>query len=293
MKKLKFETEYGKIEMRIGPPYVLSSLNCDNATLSVQTEGYIGTDGEREIETLYDARIVEVKGYISAKSKQELEKLRQNLVRVLNGKDSGTLTVSSGRNTYTARARPTATPNFGDEKQNFLNFTCEFKIPSFYWKRKLPAGNTFYLFKRENMATTDTVITNGAVLTERTSGGVINNSGDTVGDMVITLYRPVGSGEIATQSAGSDIIVISNETTGQKMTINHSMAEGESVVIDTENTTVKSFLGEVETNILHQLDGEFMKLPLGENKIKVTNIATDSVLILTAEYYDKLKGVGM
>ena len=288
MKRVKFQTEKGKIEFFIGNSYVLTSIDPDDSEFDTQTETYIGTDGETEIESLYRARTVTVKGYITAQNQAHLERLKRNMIRLLNGKDTGTLTLISNGNEFFAESRAESLPSFGDVIQNMQSFICYFKIPSFYWKRTDKRGNVKQVYKRINMITQDVDISNGVVLTKRISEGSIVNNGDTAGDMIITIVC-----NFAGTSSESGSVIIENLTTGEKMTVKHKLVTGEKIIINTETSSIKSYVNGTVTNILHKLEGDFIKLPVGSNVIKVTNNNEDADISLTVEYYDKLAGVGI
>ena len=290
MKRVIYKIDSGELDFRIGGDYVLSSIDTDDGDADVQTESYIGSDGEDVQEVLYNARSVEIKGYIRAQNAMHLQLLREKLVRLCDMKKNGTLTVVSGGRQYIANARPESLPTFGDVKQYMQNFVCMFSIPKFWWKKKNPGGNVMNAFSRSDLITSETVFEEGGnILTRRIGGGTIVNRGDTAGDVIITIVC-----NIAAPSADSVIKIIHTLPDGSEteMTINHDMSTGETVVIDTERSTIKSYIDGDEVNILHKLDGDFVKLPVGENTFTVLNSLGGDIAV-KIEYYDRFAGVGI
>lgn len=289
MKIVSFETEKGKISFLRYGDYVLTDVDTDEADTETQTESFINTDGETELETLYSARTVTVKGYIRAQNQYALEKKRREMMRIINGKDTGRLTVKSITGEYFAQSRPETLPTFGDTVQHMQSFICYFKIPAFYWKKITPGGNVKVLFERIDKIDKNATLADGLVFTERICKGNIQNNGDIVGDVIITIKQ-------ASQSARSrasieDVLTVSNLTTGESMVINHTITEDEIVVIDTSKSTIKSIKGDTVTSILHKLEGDFIKLAIGDNVIKVDS---ENVNVnMTVEYYDRMAGIGI
>lgn len=289
MKTVSFETEKGKITFMKYGDYVLTDVDTDEADTETQTEAFINTDGETELETLYSARTVTVKGYIRAQNQYELEKKRRKMIRIINGKDSGRLTVKSFAGEYFAQSRPETLPTFGDIVQHMQSFICYFKIPSFYWKKSAPGGNVKPLFERIDKIDKSSTLADGLVFTERICKGNIQNNGDTVGDMIITIKQTPSSVRLRTNI--EDVLTVSNLTTGESMIINHTVTEGEIIIIDTAKSSIKSINGDTVTNILHKLEGDFIKLAIGDNVIKVDS--ENLKINMTVEYYDRMAGIGI
>lgn len=289
MKIVNFETEKGKISFFKHGDYVLTSVETDAADTETQTEAFINTDGESELETLYNSRTVTVKGYIRAQNQIHLEKLRREMIRLINGKDTGKLTVKSVSGEYFAQSRPETLPTFGDVVQYMQSFICYFKIPSFYWNKISPRGNVRTLFLRIDKIDKNSTLADGLVFTERICEGNVQNNGDTVGDMIITIKQ--ASAIARSRAHADDVLTVSNLTTGESMIINHTLTEGETIIIDTAKSSVKSIKDDTITNILHKLEGDFIKLAIGDNVIKADSENLN--INMTIEYYDKLAGLGI
>lgn len=105
-------------------------------------------------------------------------------------------------------------------------------------------------------------ITLPAVATERTSAVSLQNKGDMDVYPVITI----------TADESSDGLVISNITSGESITLNKEIAEGETLVFDVANRDITS---DIDGNCLNYMSddtilGDF-KLNKGNNEVVVTN----------------------
>ena len=281
MKKVIFDTGIKRIEFGLDGPYILTNIKTDDFDISVQSENYPDTDGETESELLYNSRVVPIKGYIRADEIDSLSELRKRLVSVCNGKQSGKLIVMHDDKTYFSIARPRISPSFGDEIQNYQEFSLEFKLPEFYW-RQIKPDSFIALYKRTDLI--ENTFTLPCVFTSRISKNTIHNLGDVPSDMLITVTC------VSDTAQTGNVIQIKNNTTGDVLKIKYDMTVGETITVNTADCSVSS---SIAGDILHKMtvDSDFYKLPVGESEIEASSSGGN--LNEQLEHYDTFVGVGL
>lgn len=251
-----FATGDKKIHIGFGKYMYTSVTGLNDGTITRQSNQYANMDGVEYTESLYEPRFVTVSGYIRANNREEVLKLRQNMVNILNGKDAGRLVYCTGNHKYFAEAIPDL-PVFGNLIQNILPFTLYFNLPKFYWMDAKEAKE--YILNIEPSLIFP--VTFPTAFSSVTNRKTVVNSGQTGADMVIT---------ITCVNDTDGVITISNNTTGKYIKISHNMVRGEVITIDTAKYAV---ISNVSGNILHKVsDGDFFKLACGANDLQVSGV---------------------
>lgn len=257
MERFKFVTSKGTIVFGSESGYVFTGHEgMNDGEVQRQESTYINIDGAEYSNPVYAPRFCTINGYIRAENDTHLQRLRAEMYRILNGKDSGILWYNINGRTYFAEAVPDL-PKMSVPMQSKTSFAAFFHLPSFYWKN----ANTVKkdLYKRTDKISTPFMLP--MVFTERTSGADAMNGGNVEAPCIIKIV-----------CAGSAIerkdaeITIKNETSNEVIKLDYDIRSGEVITINTaEFTAESSMFG----NILHKVreSSDFFKLKCGNNHI--------------------------
>lgn len=281
MEAFKFVSPRGTLDFSLASKYVFTSVEgLNGASTTRQENTYAGLDGADYTDILYQPETLTIKGFICAGSRQELVSLRANLFWILNGKDSGTLFYQVGSKQYFTEAQ-TVKPLTGERMQNILPFTVYFERNKVLWKRNI--AHNYDIYRRENKL--KTTFTLPCAFSTRDTVTTVYNAGDLPADCIITIAGITPSAKTGTQG-----IEIKNNTTGEGIYLDCAVEQGETITIDTGNTTV---ISTTRGNIMNHLLSEsvFFKLPLGESEIEAVNKNPANELAAAIQYYHVVLGV--
>lgn len=263
MEYFEFILDGERLHIGMGKYMYTSVEGLNDGTITRQSNQYANMDGVEYTESLYEPRLVTINGYIRGANDEEILKLRQKMMNILNGKKQGNLVYHTGSHEYFSPAMPDL-PVFGERVQNILPFALYFNLPKFYW----------YDAKTVNedvLRVTPALIFPVTFPTEFSSvvnRKIVVNSGQTDADMIVTI---TGVNDI------SDMITITNHTSGAYLQIDHDMIRGEVITIDTANYSIVS---SEDGNILHKIvAGDFFKLVCGANDIEVSGVYGGDVTV--------------
>ena len=285
MKKFIYEDSDNKIEISLNGPYVYSSSDLNGYTLTQVTEKFPNTDGEEVGEVLYEPRSINIKGYLRANSKAELEKLRYNLHKIFDGKTFGRLRYVNGTNKFYANVKAEKSVEFGTSTGFMQTFIIYLKIHDFYWKRY-----------RHNYADVNTVLSvkqdviHGSfalpcVWTEIYNRKTVVNSGDVKVGMIITL-----KGKSGTENQGKGIEII-NHSTNEHLTVKYDCIKDDMLVIDSKDFMVY-LNNEKSLQLVDENNGsDFFCLQVGKNDIEIVNYCTDNELEVSLGFTEMYRSV--
>ncbi len=248
----------------------VSGLEPVELSRSVQT--YIGEDGCVENSSQYVQRIITISGDLKTdeNSKNEI----RNAMRVLSRKC--TLLIEDMRMARCIEVNA-ATFTLGKKHSKYQTFVIQATCDYPHFSDRMASDGV--LFKREELLSSTSILP--TVLSRRISSCTINNMGDLKIYPVITIIK---TDNVVRESE----ILIENKTTGKKVLINKSMANGEKIVIDIKNRKITS---NIDGNILGTLDiycslSEFM-CELGENEISATVGGEQAGLQILISFYNE------
>lgn len=259
--------------------YIYNYFNPNDGDTSYQSDVPLGYDGEIISNISYNSRVVNVKGNIWGNTEQELYNARQELFNKCNGKTKGILTYFDGFKLYRAAA-VASVPSCGDYRESLCTFNVNFTLYNFFWEDA--DISSLIVFTRTNGNFTNDKFTLPCVFTSRKAGTAILN--DTEFDIypIITIE--------SSNAANSYPIKITNETTGEEITISgYSIPKGEVITIDCEKYTAVNGSGVSIINYFN--DFENWRIVKGENVIKATSNNSSSGIDIKIQYRKKYVGV--
>ena len=231
---------------------------------------YAGIIGhEKNTETI-PSRVMTISGDISEKAQKSLSMSRA--MRILN--TDGELTIQTGNKVRRARVRTLDfTP--AERKSVFKSFVLQIEadIPYFFGMDTLK----YNIFSREGLLSSPFVLP--CAFGRRNTYADIFNSGDVECEPVLEIYKPLT--EDTAEYAGP--LVLLNETTGAKITLNHIMTTRETVVIDIPNRKITS---DVYGNLLNNisLDTILRDFILKTGKNRVSFESDDKTLVVSCSF---------
>lgn len=289
MDRLTYKTKYGQVVFGCGP-YMFSELDGVNSPeVTRQTESVIDSDGQFIVQTYYPSKTITINGYIKSENRTELNALKRQLVCMCDCKTDGLLYYEKGNRTYFTEVIPNSFPEFGDEIQHMTTFSVSLNAYRIYWKKSAETAD--YVYKRfKNVQTTFTL---PCVFTVRKNKNSFTNYGDLPCEFICSIIGISDSEDVSAQtlSNGSQTgFALINSSTGEKLVINHDIAIGETVTVDTANFAITS---SVSGNLLHKLqrDCEFFKLAPGESEIEVTNYNLGRNIVARFSFNETYVGV--
>lgn len=217
---ITFENELGSIHMSGGSKGMWRITNAEGlypVQYDAQTVSMSGQDGQKTLSLASMARTISLKGDISAKeSPQILTKASEIFSR------SGYIKIVKGTKKRKIAARCTAfipEREYGGIRQFVLQFICDDPFFTDFEE------NNIYIQTVEKLLYGGFTLGDGIIFSTGNSSAVINNMGTKATQPVIEISNPL------TDMAGSRITV-SNETTGQKLTLNIKVGGDDLLVID-------------------------------------------------------------
>lgn len=255
--------------------YILQSVtNIETGNSVKRKVEYIDTDGIEYKDIYYTERTFEISGHIKANNEIEMVTLKRKLIKACSLKKEFQLEYFNRKDRYIANCFFTTLPTFEKRKKWWLPFKLYLSIPSFFWQSYREFYPDLFIYK-------DTVkdkFTLPCVFTERIDGAVIYNHGDCE---TFPIFEIVNESEVSNSS-----ILILNKTLGKKIFVNYSLSNGETVIIDTFNSTVTSNLnGNITPKI--SLDTVFFPFEIGKNEIECVSIGN----LVRARYRERFLGV--
>lgn len=228
-----------------------------DVSIDVQTKGSPYIDGVIYLDSYLEPRFIDLEVVIRGDSYEEVRSKRVEMVSKLNPKlGEGKLTYISGDIVREIPATLESIPFFPDKEgrgerwqRSRLSFIC----PNPYWLspkiEEEPAFKPLFKFPFEGRFQL------GLQRVDRD----IYNDGDSELPVVIEFY------------GASEVPQIVNKTTGEFIRISKPLKEGETLIVNTENSSVlyKDDKTGVVENVFHWLDpsSTFFKLQLGSNNI--------------------------
>ncbi|MBP2116587.1 hypothetical protein J2Z45_000135 [Cohnella lubricantis] len=238
-------------------------------------------DGSSVVAVQMPNRLVTLTGTVMAGSREEMYELRRRLSRVLNPKlGAGRLVYENDYRSYAADAIPDEAPVFTNRFSNHHGFTASFTCPDPFWRdveeatkdlKSLTGGLTFPL----------KLGTRFALIGYR---GVFENEGDVETPIRIRYTGPAVNP------------VVENETTGEYIKINTTLAATDVLEITTafgrKRVEVVAADGS-RTNVFHWIDlgSTFFGLQPGENILKYSSDnAEDDISTVTVYWNNRYGG---
>ena len=292
---LTFINEYGKILFGSGK-YIITNIDGVNRPeIQRQETSIIDTDGKKIVRTSYTSKTVTVNGYIRANDKNELYALKLELTRILDCKTEGKLVYEVDNKKYFTEAITQECPIFGDVIQNFVPFTVMFTAFNIYWKTVKQTKENVYERIAGIPEKSDGTFTFPCVFSYRKSKKMFFNKGNLSCDFVCEIRGVSETDELVAAAANTNETPtagfrIMNNTTGEYMIINHDVAIGETVLV---NTAEFSVLSSKDGNILHKLQNgtDFFKLAPGKSEIEVTNFNTANNIMVNLSFHETYREV--
>lgn len=260
--------------------YIASVSGLGIAPVSVTATVFSGLAGAKTEVIRFSQRTVILSADIP-KRNYDFDIFYGDMLRILS--DKGELFVYSKRKKRRIEAfvsNISEGKSQGDFKRIVITFTCD--SPYFTDFEKV---NVSLLTINKHL---ETEFILPLVFSERVSRAVVTNSGDITAEPVITFKNGVDGA----YDAGG-YLVISNETTGQFVTLNYYPAPGETVTIDISNRTITSDSGANLINFISdETDLSEFRLALGENVVSAESNVTNNRVFVGCSFYNRyIEGV--
>lgn len=245
--------------------YMLTNVSGNTSGGVRRTETtYVDTDGAEIDDVLFQYRVIDISGFISCLSNQELERRIRELNKAFNPKRKAVLEYFNGSRWYKANVIPDKLPDYVKINNYSCTFTAYLNMYEFYWMSYSDIQSN--LFKRKDLI--NGTFTLPCVFTKRVDEADILNNGDAETFPKIKIQ--------CVDDAPDEQIVIQNSTNGQKLTINYKMSIGEILEIDCYNHTIHS---SISGNIIDKIkvDSDFISYEPGLNHITATGCGTSII----------------
>ncbi len=240
---------------------------------------YIDMDGTKTRDFFFEERILTIEGHLLFDSLEERKYLRRSFIRAMNPKlDPAPLIYWDGTERYYMMARGDALPSWGDFMFGAEQFTAYLSVPDYYLLSY--EEHNVDIYHRTNLLSSP--FTLPCVATERVSEAYVTNRGDVAAECVIDVLC------LSDQQSGGGVSV-SNETTGECITLSYVMTEGERIEIDMGRCTVTS---SKSGNIINAVDSgsDWFLLACGTNHISAHGASGQDISV-RVRYRDKYLGV--
>lgn len=278
MFKLIFTNSAGESVELFDRPYRLTKVEgLGDVEADVQMQKAPYQDGESLIDTVLEPRYMSLELKIVGDDLADVEAKRRKLAAVFNPKlQLGTLKYIRDDMVRQIQVVAESVPSFPDGSTNrgrTLQKALIFLMaPNPYWKStrvtEEPAFEPRFRFP----------IRGPFIMGVQRTDWLIFNDGDAPAPLQIDFYGP------------ADSPYIENKTTGEFIKINRRLGEGETLKIDTSNTSVIFISSDgVETNVFNWLDlgSTFFELQVGENDITCRCAISNNMKDFDI-YYNKL-----
>lgn len=233
--------------------------NTDGGTVSRKEISYVDTDGYEITDILFNARTIEIYGFLTASTKEEFEALKQKLIVACNPKKKTLLQYFAHSVSYSANCYPAQLPSFNKINNKSAEFTVYIDLYEFYWLSLENLLNP--VFEQRDMISSS--FTLPAVFSQRINEAEIINDGCAPAYPVFEIYRV---GEFLEEN-----ILIRNDTTGQCITLNYIPELDEKITID---CYLRKITSSVNGNIIDKItsDSDFIRYDEGVNKITANGV---------------------
>ncbi|MBH0166281.1 phage tail family protein [Fictibacillus sp. 7GRE50] len=258
MRRLTFENSRGdSIEFYLSPFFINSLTGIGEVTTDLQSQKSPFQDGDTYIDTLLQPRFINLEGEILESSVSENKDRRRELTRICNPKlGLGKITFEMDGEVKEINGTLDGGVFFPERGENhYQNFMITWKCPNPYWKSlnitEEPTFEPLFQFPFEG------TFEMGMQRDKR----IIINDGDAPAPVLIEFYGPAVSP------------IITNNTTGEYIKVNKTLAEDEFMRVDTTpgNKSVEFVApdGTVK-NVFNWIDlgSTFFQLSIGENEIE-------------------------
>lgn len=252
-----------------------------DVSIDVQTKGSPYIDGVIYLDSYLEPRFIDLEVVIRGDTYDEVRSKRANLVNTLNPKlGIGKLTYISGDTVREIPATLESVPTFPDMEgrgKRWQRSKVSFICPNPYWLSPFieeePAYKPLFTFP---------VSAPFLIGIQRTDRDIYND-GDSELPFIIEFY------------GAAEVPQIHNKTTGEFIIINKPLAEGETLVVNTEKSTVvyvNDITGEKQ-NVFHWIDPDstFFKLQLGENMISCNCAQSNKSKDFNVYYQKRYAGI--
>lgn len=271
---ITFENELGSIRITGGGGgtwQLIEAEGLDNVQYDAQTAYMSGREGRVTTAMQSLERSISLKGDIIAKNSSAL---LTKVAQILG--NEGRLKIVSGTKKRMINARCTAfvpERELGGIRPFVMQFICDDPFFTDLDKKELDLAT----IERLLYGTLD--LTDGIVFSTARTSAIITNSGAKRAEPVVAICS-------LTDTLG-DVITLTNHTTEQKLTLNTSLLQGDTLMIDVPNRTV-TLNGETRFDILS--DDSFLSefyLDVGNNQVSVTTNRNGDRLVASVDYYNK------
>lgn len=285
MRRLMFENSRGEqIEFYLSPLLIESLEGISEVDADVQGQESPYQDGDTYIDTRLQPRFIDLEGAITKTSLKDIKEIRRHVLRVCNPKlGLGKITLELDGDTKEITGVLDGSPVFPERRRDvFQKFTVNWKCPDPYWqdpnqvsralrayegKFTLPFTLPFRLGKQGDRTT-------------------LVNEGDVPAPVQIDLQGPVTNPKIT------------NETTGEFMQINGSIAADEVLHIDTspghkriEVYNGNNFVRSVFGRLAYEAGASFWQLEIGENDVSYVADEGNSKAIVAVSWKNRYSGI--
>ncbi len=266
-----------KISSEADTGFILYNIT-DTAETEFQEDPYIFKDGSAVSNFHYAMRTLCIEGNIWAESREEVTRLKREMLRRCNGKTKDKLFYTDNGERFFAYA-VAEIPTFGRFEGNALPFTVNFTLYDFYWY--LADAFCVFIADKTNFITSDNFAL-PMIFTSYTSRQTVCNEED------FSIYPTVKIKN--TGAAKTDDIKVLNETTGVEVVITGvSLVENDLLTIDCQNLTAQNQSGENLLNFCNEF--EDFCLASGDNVIFAESNDEDGEIRVAIEYFVPRVGV--
>ncbi|SDM14606.1 phage distal tail protein [Sediminibacillus halophilus] len=271
MRRITYENARGEEIVFYLSPLVIESLTgIGEVDAEVQGQKSPYQDGDTYIDSLLQARYIDLHGKITKTKLSEIKQLRKEIIRVCNPKlGLGKIVLELDGDVKEIEGVLESVPTFPEKRQNpFQEFLVSWKCPDPYWKDPQEVSRALKAYEGKFTFPFNFPVEFG-IEGDSTS---IYNEGDVETPVQINIQGPVSNP------------MVKNRTTGDYIRIWRTLSADEVLHIDTnqQNKRVEIYLnGSVIQKAWGYLDdySELFKLIPGQNKISyVADSSTDNAI---------------
>ncbi len=267
-------------------PFFLLGLDCNSIGTSADTYQPMGIHGQKTRTVLYNPRtIVATFGIIGIEdnrySTKRLQKMWQEIGRIMLPDHDGTITVENEIGTYRITARPLSLPDMEKVLISYGKFKVEFVADNPFWETE----TKFVCRIGEVVKNAKYPLTYPIVYGKFFTEAIIDN--DT------NLQLPIVF-EITTEAP---FIKITNLTTGEFIQIDKALGKNQTMTVDTEDCSVVIRTFDDDGNLINEENANYrltidstpdMTLIQGINKFEIENGAADNKVLASMTYRKRL-----
>lgn len=290
MQKLIYQNIYGQQAVFLHKPYVLCKLRGMGLS-DVDVKAFAGAyqDGESVTGLLRDGRKVKLTLHLMADSRQEMYRLRSELIGILSpdlafdGENRARLIYENDFGRWWTWAVPEKGLDWGDRKQNVHpSVTLTFRCESPYW---FSVGKNVVDFRARDNGLTFAMTFPFKLGSKRFQQNA-RNDGQAETPVEITIWGKGEKPTLVNERTGAKIKLISQLPTGDVLRVNTDPA-ALNVTIAHADGTVESGYGllDPETSIAG------FTLRAGDNPLRYAPDGDGSATVIQAAWYDRYEGV--